>query len=308
VQARAQLMELWDSWRTPSERLEGVAKHIGLTKMARSYLMAVSAATAYVVRKPSLEWAALETFSYLFLLFLGAATLNNYQDRHLDGRLRRTRGRPLPRGEIGSRAALLQALILIFAGTLGLFVASGSVLLPAAGLIGVCFYNLIYTPMKKRTVLAIVPGAVCGALPILMGWMAAGGGLAAPEVWILVVIFGVWQLPHFWLVVLASREDYRESGIPNMLGVLSVRQLDKLVFVWVTSFAALTLLLPLYRVVLSEAAAWAFFANALVLTSVFGVLLFSQRGGHRYRNLFRYLSLSVAVVMCVIIVDGIAWR
>jgi len=308
VQAKAQLLELLDSWRPASAPFKRVARHIGLTKIARSYLMAVSAATAYIVRRASFEWIALETVFYLFLVFLGAATLNNYQDRDMDGRLQRTRGRPLPGGEIGSRAALLQALILIFAGTLGLFVVSESMLLPMTGLIGVCFYNLIYTPMKRRTALAIVPGAVCGALPILMGWMAAGGGLAAPEVWILVVIFGVWQLPHFWLVVLASREDYRASGIPNMLRVLSVRQLDKLVFVWVTSFAVLTLLLPLYRVVLSEAAAWAFFANALILTSVFAVLLFSARGGHRYRDLFRYLSLSVAVVMSVIIVDGIAWR
>jgi protoheme IX farnesyltransferase len=276
--------------------------------MARSYLMTVSAATAYVVRKPSFEWTALETLFCLFMVFMGAATLNNYQDRDIDGQLQRTRERPLPRGEIGSRAALLQALVLIFAGTLGLLIASGSMVLPMAGLIGVCFYNLIYTPMKRRTALAIVPGAVCGALPILMGWIAAGGALAAPEVWILIAIFGVWQLPHFWLVVLASREDYGESGIPNMLRVLSVRQLDKLVFVWVTSFAVLTLLLPLYRVVLSEAAAWAFFANALVLTSVSAVLLFSRCGGRRYRDLFRYLSLSVTVVMCVIMVDGMAWR
>jgi protoheme IX farnesyltransferase len=140
-----------------------------------------------------------------------------------------------------------------------------------------------------------------------MGWMAAGGGLTSPKLWILVVVFGVWQLPHFWLVVLASRNDYRKSGIPNMLRLLSLRQLTKLVFVWVAGFAVLTLFLPLYRVVASEVAAWAFFANALVLTSVFGVLLFSRRHGGRYRDLFRYLSFSVAVVMSVIIVDGISW-
>jgi protoheme IX farnesyltransferase len=214
----------------------------------------------------------------------------------------------LARGEIGSQAALIQALMLISAGTLGLFFFGGSMWLPMAGLVGVCLYNSIYTPMKRRTALAIVPGAACGVLPILMGWMAAEGELASPRVWILVVILGVWQLPHFWLVVLASREDYSESGIPHMLRILSIRQLNKLVFVWVTSFAVLTLLLPLYRVVLSQVAAWIFFANALVLTSVFGVLLLPQRAGHRYRELFRYLSLSVAVVMSVIIVDGIAWR
>jgi protoheme IX farnesyltransferase len=261
-----------------------------------------------VVREASFDWIALETTFYLFLVCLGAATLNDYQDRDIDGQLKRTRSRPLATGGIGPQAALIQALLLILLGTLGLFVASGSLLLPAAGLIGVCLYNLIYTPLKRRTVLAIVPGAVCGVLPILMGWLAAGGGLTSPKLWILVAVFGVWQLPHFWLVVLASRDDYRKSGIPNMLRLLSLRQLTKLVFVWVAGFAVLTLFLPLYRVVASEAAAWAFFANALVLTSVFAVLLFSRRHGRRYRDLFRYLSLSVAVVMSVIIVDGISWR
>ena len=162
MQARVQLVELFDSWRSPSERFRGIANHIALTKMARSYLMAASAATAYVVRKPSFEWIALGSMFSLFLLCLGAATLNNYQDRDIDGRLRRTRGRPLARGGIGSRAALIQALILIFAATLGLFVVGGSMLLPTAGLVGVCLYNFIYTPMKRRTTLAIVPGAACG--------------------------------------------------------------------------------------------------------------------------------------------------
>jgi protoheme IX farnesyltransferase len=301
-------MELFDASRPVSERFKGVAGHIGLTKMARSYLMVASAATAYIVRKPAFDWIALGNLLSLFLLCLGAATLNNYQDRDIDGKLRRTRGRPLARGEIGSQAALIQALVLVFVGTLGLFALSGSTWLPLAGLVGVCLYNLVYTPMKRRTALAIVPGAVCGALPVLMGWMAAGGELASPRAWILVVILGVWQLPHFWLVVLASREDYSRAGIPSMLRILSVGQLNKLVFVWVTSFAVLTLLLPLYRVVLSHVAAWVFFANALILTSLFAVLLLPQRAGHKYREMFRYLSLSVAVVMSVIIVDGIAWR
>jgi len=276
--------------------------------MARSYLMAVSAATAYIVRKPSFESAALASLFSLFLLFLGAATLNNYQDRDMDGRFRRTQGRPLATGEITSQAALVQALILILAGTLGLFLASGSPLLPFVGLLGVGSYNLLYTPLKRRTALAIVPGALCGVVPIVMGWMAAGGGLESPKLWILVVVLGVWQLPHFWLVVLASREDYRESDIPSMLRLLSVDQLNKLVFVWVTSFAALTLLLPLYRVVWSRAAAWVFLANALLVTAVSAILLFSQRGARRYRDLFRYLGLSVALVMSVIMVDGVAWR
>jgi protoheme IX farnesyltransferase len=294
------------NFRRPfSELAVRVARHIGLAKLSLCYLMTASAFTAYVARRPVLDLTVLETIFCLFLLCLGSATLNNYQDRDIDTRLSRTRRRPLARGEISPQAALIQAAVLILAGTVGLFLASGSVALPLTGLVAVGCYNGIYTPLKRTTVLAIIPGAVCGMLPVLMGWMAAGGGsgLGSPKLWILMVVFGVWQLPHFWLVVLTHREDYRSSGIPSMLRVLSVGQLRRLVFIWVAAFVVLTLCLPLYRVILSETAAWILLANALILATVFGICLEGERD--RYRALFRHLSLSLAVVMSVILIDGI---
>jgi len=306
VAPRAQTVAISNPRRPFSELAVRVARHIGLAKLSLCYLMTASAFTAYVARRPALDSTALGTLFCLFLLCLGSATLNNYQDRDIDSQLRRTRRRPLARGEISPQAALIQAAALILAGTTGLFLASGSVALPLTGWIAVGFYNGIYTPLKRTTVLAIIPGAVCGMLPVLMGWMAAGGvgGLGSPKLWILMVVFGVWQLPHFWLVVLAHREDYRNSGIPSMLRILSVGQLRQLVFVWAVAFVVLTLCLPLYRVISSGTAAWVLFANALILATVFGICL--QGGSDRYRALFRYLSLSLAIVMSVILIDGIA--
>jgi protoheme IX farnesyltransferase len=190
---------------------------------------------------------------------------------------------------------------------MGLLWTTASLAVPVTGLTAICLYNLVYTPLKRKTTIAVIPGAVCGVLPVLMGWAAAGGELGSPKLWLLMVVFSVWQLPHFWLIVLANQEDYRESNIPNMLRVLSVRQLQNLVFLWVTAFAVLTLLLPLYRVILSETAAWILLVNALILASFFGAILFSsQREDGGYHGLFRYLNLSVAVVMSVIIVDGMS--
>ena len=297
-----------DARRSGWARPSGVSSHILLAKLSLCYLMTASALIGYVARKPVLDAAGLAAIACVFLLCLGAATLNNYQDREIDRRMQRTRGRPLARGEVSSRAALAQAAVLILAGTTGLLLAGGSAALPVTGLIAVAFYNGIYTPLKRTTVLAIIPGAVCGTLPVLMGWMAAGGGgeggLGSPKLWLLMVILGVWQLPHYWLVVLAHREDYRSSGLPSMLGILSVEQLRTLVLVWVAAFAVLTLSLPLYRVILSQIAAWALLANALVLASVLGASL--RGGGEGYRRLFRCLNLSLALVMSVILIEGIA--
>jgi protoheme IX farnesyltransferase len=303
VESSAQIAERSGLCEVLRKSADGIAKHIGLTKPSVSLLMVASAATAYVAREPDPDGAALGAIFFLFLLLMGGATLNNYQDRDLDARLRRTRKRPLAAREIDSRAALIQATVLILVGTLGLFWVGTSAALPTMGVIAICLYNFVYTPLKRKTVLAVIPGAVCGILPLLMGWTAAGGGLESARLWILVVVFGVWQLPHFWLVVLANEGDYRSSGIPNMLRSLGVRQLRRLVFVWVVAFVGLSLLLPVYRVVLSDSATWVLLANALILSSVFGFVLFLQDGSDRYRELFRYLNLSVAIVMSVIVVD-----
>jgi protoheme IX farnesyltransferase len=303
VATKARLVELLDSGRPLREAARGLTSHISLAKPSLSHVMAASALTAYAARRPALELAGLETIFWLLVLCLGAATLNNYQDRDIDRLLRRTRGRPLASGEIGSWSGLAQAAVLILAGTLGLAGASGSAVLPVIGLAAVGVYNFVYTPLKRKSVLAIIPGAVCGALPVLMGWMAAGGGLESPQLWILVVVLAVWQLPHFWLVVLENQRDYRVSGIPNMLGVLSVEQLRRLVFLWATSFVVLTLLLPLYRVTQSAVAAWVLSANALVLASVFAFFLIRPDDRASYRGLFRFLNLSLALVMGVVMLD-----
>jgi protoheme IX farnesyltransferase len=283
----------------------GVVRQIGLAKVPLCHLMTVGAFTAYVVQRPSLDLTALGAILGVFLLCLGSATLNNYQDREIDRRLRRTRERPLASGQISSKAALLQAALLVISGALGLYLVSGALALPAVGLGAVFLYNGVYTPLKKKTVLAIIPGAVCGSMPVLIGWMAAGGGLDSPRLWILMVVLAVWQLPHFWLVVLTHQEDYRKAGIPHFLRVLSVRQLRQLVFVWVTAFLVLTLCLPLYQVTLSETAAWVLFANALVLASLFTLVLGLGGSAARYHRLFRCLNLSLGIVMGVILVDGI---
>ena len=117
---RAQTVAISKTRRPLSEFAVRVAKHIGLAKLSLCYLMTASALTAYVARRPALDSTALETIFCLFLLCLGSATLNNYQDREIDTQLGRTRGRPLARREISARAALIQAAALILAGTVGL--------------------------------------------------------------------------------------------------------------------------------------------------------------------------------------------
>ncbi len=144
------------------------------------------------------------------LLASGAAVLNQYLERHHDGRMERTRRRPIPAGDIPPERALLLGLSLSLAGTivLAVLVNPQTCLLGAVTLV---IYVGIYTPLKRTTSLNTLVGAVPGALPPLMGWTAARGSVDAPG-WTLFLLLFLWQIPHFLAIAWMYRDQYQSAG------------------------------------------------------------------------------------------------
>jgi protoheme IX farnesyltransferase len=142
----------------------------------------------------------------------GAAALNQVWERETDRHMRRTSGRPLPRGRLGVSESSWFGGLLSAAGLAEL--ALGAT--PAAAAVAavtLCSYVLVYTPLKTRTSLATLVGAVPGALPPVIGWAAATGNITLPAV----VLFGIvffWQMPHFLAIAWMYRDDYASAGIP----------------------------------------------------------------------------------------------
>lgn len=141
----------------------------------------------------------------------GAAALNEWSERRIDGKMRRTRGRPLPAGTISPSAALLTGFLLLFAGIaiLGFVFNALAALLAAAA---AAVYWLIYTPLKRVTPWCTEVGAISGALPPMIGWSAAGNGLGELG-WMFFGILFLWQMPHFHPIAWRYRHDYREAGL-----------------------------------------------------------------------------------------------
>jgi protoheme IX farnesyltransferase len=140
----------------------------------------------------------------------GALGLNQFLEIDVDARMKRTRNRPLPGGRLGSSEALAFAATLVIAG-LGLQVAVN----PVSALITaltVASYLFAYTPLKRRSALCTVVGAVPGALPPVSGWAAAAGGLG-PGAWALFGILFFWQLPHSLAIARLYRDDYEAGGL-----------------------------------------------------------------------------------------------
>jgi heme o synthase len=178
----------------------------------------------------------------ILLMAISASVLNQIQEIDPDSRMDRTKSRPLPAKRISTGNAVIFFLVTLAAGSLIVYFA-GNLKAVLIGLIAIFWYNVVYTYLKKVTSFAVVPGAITGALPPLMGWVAAGGGMFdKPIVFIQFLIF-VGQIPHFWLLVLKYGDEYRKAGFPNLKDIFSRDQINRLTFSWVIAsvFAALFL-------------------------------------------------------------------
>jgi protoheme IX farnesyltransferase len=144
----------------------------------------------------------------------GAAALNQLYERDTDALMRRTRTRPLPAGRVTPQDARVFGLALSAAG-LVLLAARANWLSAGLALATLLTYLVIYTPMKRRTPLSTIVGAVPGALPALIGWTASHGAIDRSGAALFAIVF-CWQLPHFMAIAWLYREDYAKAGFPML--------------------------------------------------------------------------------------------
>jgi protoheme IX farnesyltransferase len=141
----------------------------------------------------------------------GTLALNQYGERDLDARMDRTRARPLPAGRLQPLEAWLFGVALTLVGTAYL-AALVNPLVALVTLATTVLYLFAYTPLKRRTPLCTLVGAVAGALPPVAGWAAARGDVA-PGAWVLFAILFLWQLPHTLAIARLYRDDYARAGV-----------------------------------------------------------------------------------------------
>lgn len=224
----------------------------------------------------------------VFLVATGSASLNSLQEYHLDGKMTRTKDRPLPSGQLSRGQAAWQALILICSGLLVVATSSENSLPVVMALSAILLYNGIYTPLKTKTVFAIVPGALCGALPAYIGWLAGGGEPFGFVAILLVALFVLWQIPHYWLVLLNYQDDYLSGIVPNLLSQFQENTLRRFFITWVGALAAIMLMFAVVPYQLSHAVRYGVVANALVLP---GLSFYWLR--RRRRSDFRLLFIAL---------------
>lgn len=204
--------------------VEAVAACVELGKPRLILMVVITTATGYVLALPEVSgalvggvWRLLLTLAGTGLAGLGANALNEWVELRRDERMQRTAARPLPTGRLSPTVALAFGLA---AGVAGPLLLAAMVNLAAAGLalLTLLIYVALYTPLKQRTPTNTLVGAIVGAIPPLIGWVAATGGVAVGG-WILAAILFVWQIPHFLALAWMLRDDYARGGFRMLPGI-----------------------------------------------------------------------------------------
>jgi len=183
-----------------------------LAKPEITLMVMISAGVASLLASDSFRFVVLiHTVLGTGLLAAGVAALNQYLERDVDSRMRRTARRPVPAGELAPRQALIFGVALSFAGMLYIFLFLNA-LTALLGILTLISYLFVYTPLKTKSRFCTFLGAFPGAAPILMGWSATTNSLSL-EAWALFAILFLWQFPHFYAIGWLYREDYARAGM-----------------------------------------------------------------------------------------------
>jgi protoheme IX farnesyltransferase len=238
------LASLNDTDTLPSmslSRQHPLAAYWELTKPRLSMMAVITALLGYLAVSNGDMLALIAVFAGTALAAGGAAALNQWWEREEDALMQRTADRPLPQSKLSPQATFIFGLVLSLVGPAIVWLGSNA-LAGVLTAVTVVTYVLLYTPLKKVTTWSTEIGAIPGALPPLIGCVAAEGSIAWVGLFLFAVLYA-WQLPHFMAISWLYREDYRRGGF-HMLSLYDPtgRQVSLRAVIWAVPLIALTVL------------------------------------------------------------------
>ncbi len=275
---------------------------VELTKAKLSILVVVTTGAGFISGWPadlSFGWFKLiHTIFGTLLAAFGAAVFNQLLEIRQDAQMKRTEDRPLPAGRMNQELAFVIGWLLAGFGVvhLGVKVNAGAAMLAGATLVT---YIFVYTPLKRRSSWNTIVGAVAGALPPVIGWVAAGGGMNAGAAWWFALLF-FWQLPHFYAINWIHREEYMKAGfvmLANKDESGRTTSVSALLF-------ALVLVLLAILAPLAEVSRWWFLAPGLICSGALTWLawkFYGDRSVAAARKLFFGTLLYLPVVLLAVL-------
>jgi len=281
-----------------------IKSYFKLSRVWISLFAAFSAATGFFNGPSHPLSGILLPAGAIFLLASGASALNQYQERKLDSAMIRTCQRPLPSGALSPEHALLFSIGLILSGLI-LLAQTGKLQAFGLGLFALFWYNGIYIYLKKRTAFASVPGAVVGMVAPAIGWVFAEGALFSARLAAICFIFFIWQIPHFWLLLLHHADEYKKAGLPSLTDIMRPAQISRVTFTWIFAASVASLLLPLYGAIKSPVVYFLFIPPAIWLIWNAGRLVKRQPVPSLSPELFKKINIYLLLVMSLLSLENI---
>jgi protoheme IX farnesyltransferase len=273
-----------------------------LTKFRISLFATLSTSVGFILARQGISKEILGPIIGIFLLACGSCALNQYQERKNDQWMERTQKRPLPSKRLHPITALEISLSFLLGGA-SILMAGTNWMALGLGAFAVFWYNGIYTPLKRKTAFAAIPGALVGTIPPVLGWVSGGGRLLHPQILAVAFFFFIWQVPHFWLLLLNFGKDYEKAGFPSLTRIFTMAQLRRITFTWVFATAVACLMIPLFGLVNFYGVRMGFLVAGFWLVWKAFMLLRSHHSEFSLRPTFNSINAYVLLVMFLLAMD-----
>ncbi len=271
-----------------------------LIKFRIALSVAISSLVGYILSANVVNYDMVFLFIGVFLLASGSGALNEAQEWWLDAKMNRTANRPIPSRKLSPSRGTSFSILLILLGLISLFAFATDGIPFLLGMSALVVYNAIYTPLKRISPYAAFPGAFIGAIPPAIGWAFAGGDLTHPQNIALSTFFFIWQMPHFWLLLILYENDYRKAGFPVLTDKLTTRQISRISFMWIIALVVCGLSIPLFGERVSVATLPIMIVLGVYLLIRCSKLLKLVQPSNFYRTAFVELNIFVLFVMILL--------
>jgi len=271
-----------------------------LNKVRITIAVTLTTVAGYILAKGTIDQGMILPVLGIFVLACGSAVINHVQDRDKDAIMQRTSKRPIPSGKISVSMALTIGISEIIIGSVLIYLGSGFLAMQL-GVLALIWYNGIYTPLKRKTAFAVIPGSIIGAIPPLVGWVAAGGSLTDPKAMVLALFFFMWQVPHFWLLMLKYGDEYQKAGFPSITSTISKHQLKYSTFLWTVATAVAAIMvatsglisLLIFKVMILAASIW--------LIVIFSKLLLKK--DQEFNPFYYFMRINYFVLIMILVLS-----
>lgn len=274
-----------------------------ITKVGLSLSVVFSSLAGYLLGANTISYNILILLAFGGYCMVGASNaFNQVIERDLDALMKRTQNRPIPSGRMSVQTALIIAVVFTIVGIAALYIVNPKTAM--FGGISIFLYTSVYTPLKTRTPLSVFVGAFPGAIPFMLGWVAATNDFGI-EAGVLFMIQFFWQFPHFWAIGWVLYDDYKKAGF-NLLPTGKRDKATALQIIMYTFWMMIVAVIP----VTGLTGALKLSVVSAIIISIFGLvmMLYAFRLYHRRDNIAaRQLMLAsvlyITVIQIIYVID-----